>query len=207
MTQDINVGTLVAAGIEPTQARLFEDAVRFACDKFDIDTPERIAGFLGQCRVESDNFTTLEESLYYTTAERIRSVWPAQITSLAQAATLVRNPKALALAAYSDRLGNGPAATGDGWTFRGRGLVQLTGRNGYADAAVSLARPYLDQPDLLSDPADAALVAAWYWHCHHCNELADAAQWDAITKAINGSAMLQADRRRDYALAAIPVFA
>ena len=198
MTQDITVETLVAAGIAPTQARQFEDALQFACDRFEINTPARVAGFLAQCRVESEGFTRLEECLYYVTPERIRSVFPNQVASLQQAAQLVRNPRALALAAYSDRLGNGPAASGDGWTYRGRGLVMLTGRNGYSDAATELARPYLEQPDLVAQPADAALVAAWFWRSHHCNELADAGLWDAVTKAINGPAMLQADLRRQY---------
>ena len=198
MTQDITVETLVAAGIAPTQARQFEDALQFACDRFEINTPARIAGFLAQCRVESEGFTRLEECLYYVTPERIRSVFPNQVASLQQAAQLVRDPKALALAVYSGRLGNGGPDTGDGWAFRGRGLVMLTGRNGYTDAATELARPYLEQPDLVAQPADAALVAAWFWHSHHCNELADAGLWDSITKAINGPAMLMADLKRQY---------
>ena len=203
----IDVATLVAAGIAPTQARQFEDALRFACDRFDINTPARLAGFLAQCRVESEGFTRLEECLYYVTPERIRSVFPREVASIGQAAQLVRNPKALALAVYSDRLGNGPPETGDGWAYRGRGLVMLTGRNGYADAAAELARPYVDQPDLVAQPADAALVAAWFWKTHHCNELADAGLWDAVTKAVNGPLMLQADLRRQYSEEGAQVFA
>jgi putative chitinase len=193
----ISVASLIAAGIAPTQARQFAPLAA-ACDRFDIDTPARESGFVAQCRVESGDFTRLEESLYYTTAQRILQVFPSHVTTIQQAQSLVRNPKGLALAVYSDRLGNGPASTGDGWTYRGRGLVQLTGRDGYQDAAVELARPYLEQPGLVAQPDDACLVAAWFWHVHHCNELADSAQWDAITRAINGRAMLQADARRAY---------
>ncbi len=207
MTQDITVATLVSAGLHPTQARQFEDALQFACDRYDIDTPARVGAFIGQMRVESANFTVLEENLYYTTPERIRAVFSEEVTSLQQASTLVRNPRALALAVYSDRMGNGPADTGDGWMFRGRGLVMLTGRGNVADAATAMARPYLDQPWLLSDPADAALVAAWFWKTRHCNELADASMWGSITKQINGPAMEQADLRQQYAEAATQAFA
>lgn len=203
----ITVASLIAAGIAPTQARQFAEPLAAACRRFDIATPAREAGFIAQARVESVNFTHLEESLFYTTAERVRQVFSAQVDSLQRAATLLRNPKALALAVYSNRLGNGPASTGDGWAFRGRGLFQLTGRDNYTDAATSLAKPYLEQPDLIAQPEDACLVAAWFWHTIHGNELADSAQWDAITRRVNGRAMLQADMRRQYSEQGMAAFA
>lgn len=205
--QIITVQALVAAGIEPTQARQFVEPLAAACARFAIHTPARIAGFVAQCRVESAGFTRLEEGLFYTTPERIREVFPSKVPSLADAARLVRNPRALANRVYAGRLGNGDEASGDGWRFRGRGLIQLTGKAGYNDAAESLARPYITSPELVALPADACMAAAWYWHTRKLNVLADSGQWDAITRAVNGPAMLHAHERRQYAEQAVAVFA
>jgi putative chitinase len=203
----ITVQRLIAAGVPPTQARQFAESLAAACARFDITTPARVAGFVAQCRVESADFTRLEENLHYTTPERIRSVFPSRVPSLADAARLVRNPQALANRVYQSRLGNGPEASGDGWRYRGRGIVQLTGRANYADAAEALARPYVEQPELVALPADACLTAAWYWHSRKLSILADSAQWDAITRAVNGPAMLHADLRRQHAEQALTAFA
>ena len=203
----ISVQRLVAAGVPPTQARQFADPLAAACARFQIDTPARIAGFIAQCRVESADFTRLEENLHYTTPERIRAVFPSRVPSLADAARLVRNPQALANRVYAARLGNGPEASGDGWRYRGRGIVQLTGRANYADATTALGRPYVEQPELVAQPADACLTAAWFWHSRKLSILADSAQWDAITRAVNGFAMLHADLRRQHAEQALTAFA
>lgn len=204
----LTVGTLVAAGVPPTQARQFAEPLAIACSRFDIDTPARIAGFVAQCRVESADFTRLEENLRYSKPERLRQVFPSRVPSMADAAVLVAaGPQAIANRVYAGRLGNGDEASGDGWRYRGRGLKQLTGRANYADAAVALARPYLSQPDLVGMPLDACLTAAWYWHTIKGNALADSAQWDAITRAVNGPGMLQADLRRQYAEEAVQAFA
>lgn len=202
----ITVQSLVAAGVAPTQARQFAQPLAAACARFDISTPARIAGFVAQCRVESADFTRLEENLFYTTPERIRAVFPSRVPSLADAARLVRNPKALANRVYHSRLGNGPEGSGDGYAFRGRGIVQLTGRANYADAATALGRPYVEQPELVAQPADACLTAAWFWHARKLSILADSAQWDAITRQVNGPAMLHADLRRQHAEQALTAF-
>lgn len=203
----LTVATLVAAGVGPTQARVFIEPLKAACALFDISTPARVAGFIAQCRVESTNFTTLEESLYYTTPERIKTVFPSSVPSLQVAATLTCRPQALANRVYANRIGNGNEASGDGWCYRGRGIIQLTGRSNYADAAAELNRPYIEHPELVSQPSDACLTAAWYWHTRKLNILADSAQWDAITRAVNGRAMLHAHRRRQYSEEGAMVFA
>lgn len=203
----ITVASLVAAGVPPTQARAFAEPLAKACARFSINTPARIAGFLAQCRVESSEFTAMEEGLWYTTPERIRAVFPSRVPSLADAATLTRNPQRLANRVYAGKLGNGDEASGDGWRYRGRGLKQLTGRANYAAAATALARPYVEQPDLVAQPDDACLTAAWFWSSVKGNLLADSAQWDAITRAVNGPAMLLADRRRQYSEQGLGAFA
>jgi putative chitinase len=203
----ISVATLVAAGIGPTQARQFAPALAAACARFQINTPARVSAFVAQCRVESAGFTALEEGLYYSTPARIRQIFPSRVPSLGVAATLVRRPQALANRVYSGRLGNGDEASGDGWRYRGRGLKQLTGRANYTDAAVGLGRPYVEHPEWVALPEDACLTAAWYWHNAKCNMLADSAQWHAITRAVNGPGMLQADLRAQYSRDGVAAFA
>lgn len=203
----ITAAALIAAGIGPTQARQFAPSLAAACARFDINTAARVAAFVAQCRVESAGFTALEEGLHYTTPERVRQIFPSRVPSLADAATLVRRPQALANRVYSGRLGNGNEASGDGWRYRGRGLKQLTGRANYTDAAVGLGRPYVTQPELVALPEDACLTAAWYWHAAKCNILADSGQWDAITRAVNGPGMLQAAVRAQYSREGVLAFA
>jgi putative chitinase len=203
----ITAATLTAAGIAPAMAAKFAVPLAHACARFGINTPARISAFVAQCRVESGGFKQLEEGLTYTTAGRIRDVFPSRVPSITVAAQLIRNPEALANRVYSGRLGNGDEASGDGWRYRGRGLKQLTGRTNYTNAAAALGRPYVEQPDLVAQPDDACLTAAWYWHSAKCNVMADAAQWDLITRAVNGPGMLQADLRAQYSRDGIFAFA
>lgn len=203
----ITIATLIACGIAPTQARAFADPLATACARFSIDTPQRVAGFIGQCVVESVGFTRLEEGLFYTTPERIRSVFPSRVPSLAVAATLARNPRALANRVYAGRLGNGDEASGDGWAYRGRGLIQLTGRDNYAAAAAGCGKLYLERPDLVAQPEDAALTAAWFWSSAGLNALADTKNWDGITRRVNGPAMLHKAERTAATLEALEALA
>lgn len=192
----IDVPSLIACGVAPTQARIYAAPLAAAADRFGITSKPRVAAFLAQLFVESDKFTRTEENLYYTTPERIRMMWPTRVTSLADAAKLCRNPQGLANVVYANRLGNGDASTGEGWKYRGRGLIQLTGRTNYHVASDALGADYVRSPDLVAAPVDACLTAAWFWSSIHGNELADASLIDMITKRINGQAMAAADARR-----------
>lgn len=208
MTAEVTIASLVAAGVGPTQARVFAAPLAAACRRFAITTPARIAAFLAQCRAESQNLTVLEENLYYTRAERIRDVFKRlRGRGLDDIAKLVRNPEALANAAYAGVNGNGDEASGDGWAFRGRGLIQLTGRANYADAAEALDYPYHQFPELAADPGHACLTAAWFWHSNKLNVLADSWQIDAITRAVNGPARMHADLRLQFSEEAVSAFA
>lgn len=202
----ITVSTLIAAGIGPTQARLFADPLQAACGHFGIDTPVRQAAFVAQCAHESEGFVHLEESLYYTTPERIRAMWPTRVPSLYDASLLIRNPQALANRVYSNRNGNGDESSGDGWRYRGRGLIQLTGRANYMAAESAIGEPYKADPDLVATPPHAAMTAAWFFAAGGCLPLADASNIDAITRIINGSAMAGRDDRRQRFEQAVRAF-
>jgi putative chitinase len=167
-----------------------------ACARFGISTPIRQAAFVSQCAHESMMFTRLEESLYYRTPERICAIFPTSVPTIAIAMPLVGKPEALANHVYANRLGNGNEASADGWRFRGRGLIQLTGRTNYTKADTAIERPYVEHPDLLLSPDDAALAAAWFWYARSLNILADSSEIDTITRAVNGSGMEGAAERR-----------
>jgi putative chitinase len=187
---------LIAAGVNPTQAKAFAEPLKAAMALFDISTDARIAAFLAQAMIESQSFTRLEENLFYTTPARIDAVFSA-VKSIEEATLYVRNPQRLANKVYANRNGNGDEASGDGWIFRGRGLFQLTGRANYkaASEGVGMGAVYLHKPSLVSEPSDAALTAAWYWSSRGCNQLIDADNFDATTRLINGPAMLHKHER------------
>lgn len=192
----ITIAELIACGIAPSQARLFVTPLQQAMERWCVNTRARKAAFIAQTSHESAAFTRTEENLYYSRPERIRQMWPKRVASLQDAQTLTKNPQALANRVYANRLGNGDESSGEGWKFRGRGLIQLTGRTNYKLAADVIGAPYLSAPNLVALPADACMTAGWYWMTTGCNEMADASLIDQITKAINGPAMVAADERR-----------
>lgn len=191
----VNTQSLKAMGVAPEQVQMFKEPLQAACALFQIDTPARVACFLAQAVHESDKFKHLQENLFYSSPERIMTIFPSRVKTLDEAKNLTRSPRELANRVYSGRLGNGDMASEDGWNFRGRGLFQLTGRDNYKAVEIALGHPYSTQPELVGMPSHAALTAAWYWHSNGCNELADSRQFSLITKRINGPAMLGHDVR------------
>lgn len=204
----ITAAQLIAVGIKPVVADNFAEDLQRACDIYAINTQARRAAFVAQCAVESMNFTALEEALSYRTPDRILQVFQRlRPLPMTRTTRMVRNPEALANAAYANVNGNGDEASGDGWKYRGRGLIQLTGRTNYAHAGDGLSRPYIDQPDLVMHPEDACLTAGWFWSTHDLNEFADVSDIDGITRRINGPAMREAALRRDMFTRAMAAFA
>lgn len=202
----LELNRLIACGIGPTQARVFLEPLRRVFDRFEISSPVRMAAFIAESAHESANFTRLEENLHYSRPERIMAVFPSTVHSTADAAPLINNPQALASKVYANKLGNGDEASGDGWRYRGRGLFQITGRANYMVAGGALSVDLKSHPDLVAEPESAAMTAGWFWSAAGCNGLADGSQIDAITRKINGRAMLGADERRsrfDHALQAL----
>lgn len=156
-------------------------------DKYKIDTPQRQACFIGQCAYESANFTALEENLHYRADTLIR-VWPTHFT-YAMALECAQNPEKVANIAYADRMGNGNAASGDGWKYHGRGLIQLTGKNAYAACGTALGVDLLTDPDIAKTPDMACLTAGWFWDSRGLNALSDSEGYEQMTKRINGGTL------------------
>ncbi|WP_431274224.1 glycoside hydrolase family 19 protein [Variovorax ureilyticus] len=184
----LTLAQLIAAGITPTVARTFLPGLIEAFTRFEINNPRRIAAFIGQCSHESSAFTRLEENLYYTDPARIAAMFSA-LRQIDKARNYVRQPKAMANIVYAGRNGNGTPESGDGWTYRGRGLIGITGRGNYRRAGEGTGLPCEAQPDIVAEPTGAAITAAWYWRTNGLNALADLWQLDGITRGINGAAM------------------
>lgn len=194
----ITVSQLISAGITPFMAKLFQDDLNHACNEFNINTTNRISAFVAQAMIESANFIHLEENLYYTSTKRLIEIFPSRIKNLDQANKLIKNPEALANTVYSDKLGNGNFASGDGWKFRGRGIFQLTGKDNYAAASTGCRLGtdcFVNNPEYLIMPYYACLSAAWFWSANGLNELADEYRITDITKKINSGLLALAKRK------------
>jgi putative chitinase len=174
-----------ALKITPIKAEEWIDAINETFERFDISTPERQACFLGQCAHESGGFATLKENLNYS-AEGLTKVWPKRFPSLEAAQPYHRNPEKIANKVYADRMGNGDEASGEGFKYRGRGLIQLTGKDNYKACGDALGVDLVDDPDLVATPQYAALSAGWFWDKNHLNKFADANDMTGLTKRING---------------------
>jgi len=188
------VPLLVAAGFGDAQgwASRLADPMR----QRGIAGPRRVAAFLATIGHESNGGRALEENLSYS-ADRVMAVWPGRFPTRESAAAVARNPRALAEVVYMHRLGN--AVPGDGWSFRGRGLIQLTGRANYSMAADATGLPLLASPDIAAEPDTAAVIAAWWWADRRCNDLADAGVVEAWRRRVNGGLTGIEDVRRRYA--------
>lgn len=188
----VTLGELVAVGIGPTQARSFVDPLNAILPSWDVTGRLRLAAFLAQTMHESARFTKLEENLNYRAA-RIAEIWPRLAS---RSVELAMNPKALANAAYSNKIGNGDEASGDGWNFRGRGLIQLTGRANYFAASKDSGKDFVANPDYLLTPDGAIASACWFWKKNDLNKFADASNIDAVTKRINPAMAGQYERKK-----------
>lgn len=180
------------------------DALNAAFERFYINSKNQQAAFIGQCGHECGNFKVLEENLNYR-AETLMKLWPKRFPTREIADQYARNPKKIANKVYADRMGNRDEASGDGYRFRGRGCIQLTGHANYFHAGKALGVDFVKEPDLVATPQYAALTAAWFWSTHDCNRLAELQDWKALTKKINGGHIGLDDRIKhtNHALAVL----
>ena len=177
------------------------DAIVATCQEFEINTPQRIASFLAQTSHESGGYTMLTENLFYK-APTLAACWPNRFAVLgadkkpikdngklvptAVANSIAGKPELIANLVYSSRMGNGPAESGDGWAYRGRGLKQLTGKFNYTKCSEGLGVDLVTNPDLLLEPIYAARSAGWFYKTNNLAAFADVGDIKGMTKKING---------------------
>lgn len=176
------------------------DALCKILPQYDIVTPERVAAFLAQCSHESGGFKTLSENLNYR-ATTLRKVFPKYFPTDAIAnkyASLPNKKEAIANRVYANRMGNGPESSGDGYRYRGKGLIQLTGKDNYSRFASSIDMPLADVPEYLSTFEGAVHSACWYWKTANLNKEADSGDIKTMTRKINGGYIGLEDRIKHY---------
>ena len=179
------------------------DALNKILPDYDITTPQRVAAFLAQTAHESGGYSALHENLNYK-AESLCKVWPSHFNE-SIANDYAHNPEKIANRAYAGRMGNGDEASGDGWNFCGRGLLQVTGRVNYQAFADSVGMDINNVPAFLQTFEGAVQSACWFWENNNLNAYADSGDFVTMTKKINGGTLGLDDRQHRY-LQAMQVF-
>jgi putative chitinase len=163
----------------------WSSALDYTLFEFGIIEPEDVAMFLAQCGHESADFTTVVENLNYS-SEGLLRVFPRHFRDKNDADRYHRKPEQIANRVYQNRMGNGPESSGDGWKFRGRGILQVTGRSNYSRCSRYLygdEKVLLDDPDILLERRDGILAALWFWDV---NKLKGNHNIEQVTRIING---------------------
>ena len=174
-----------------------KDPLNQAMEEFNIDTPQRCAGFIAQCAQECGLFTAFVENLNYTSAGLI-ATWPSRFTTLDLAKQYEHQPEKIANFVYANRLGNGNTDSGDGWLYRGRGMIGITGRTNYFECGQALGQDLIVHPEYLETLEGAARSAAWFWKTHKLNAAADADDIIKMTLLINGGHLGLYERTQYY---------
>jgi putative chitinase len=168
--------------------------------KFQINTPLRLAHFLAQCGHESGGFKATQENLNYS-AKGLAGIFKKYFPTEAAAAPYARQPQKIASKVYGGRMGNGPESTGEGYKFRGRGYIQLTGKENYTAFGKSIGEDMTANPDKVAS-SYALLSAAWFFSKNGLHKMADGGATDAvvtsITKRVNGGTIGLADRIKHF---------
>lgn len=186
------------AGVPACDAKVWHPAIINALEWFQIRS---VSAFVAQCAHESSAFRRLEESFNYT-PEALRKIpgWSKRFTpemaqELGRTASHPANQRQIANIAYADRYGNGPVESGDGWTFRGSGLIQLTFRDNFRAAAKGIGVPIESSPQLVrNDPETAALSAAWFWHAKGLDAVLSRGTIHDVTRVINPGMLGKSER-------------
>lgn len=165
--------------------------------EYEINTPKRVAAFLAQCAHESGGFIFLKENLNYK-APSLRKVFPKYFPDDATAAAYANKPEKIANRVYANRMGNGDEASGDGWRYCGRGLIQLTGKDNYTFFAGSLDIPVEEASEYLQTFEGAVQSACFFWEQNNLNQWADKGDILTLTKRINGGTIGLEDRQKHY---------
>ena len=181
-----------AASCSISVATSWIDFLNAAMMRYDITTPYRQAGFIGQVTEETGDFLQISENLNYS-GPRLATIFPTHFHSDTE--QYAHRPQMIANRVYANRYGNRDEASGDGWRYRGSGLIMLTFKDNYLKYGTLAGHDLVAQPDALRTVSQiSADVAACYWQTHGCNELADKSDWLAITHEVNGGTNGLADR-------------
>ena len=170
------------------------DALDQLLDEYEINTPLRVAHFVAQCAHESGNFVFIKENLNYRAAS-LQKTFAKYFPTAELAAQYEKRPEKIANRVYANRMGNGDEASGDGWLYCGRGLIQLTGKDNYTFFAGSLGITTQEASEYLQTFEGAAQSACWYWEQNNLNKFADANDVKGLTRAINGGYIGLEDRQ------------
>jgi putative chitinase len=169
-------------------------------EKFGVNTPLRLAHFLAQCGHESGGFRLTQENLNYS-AKGLMGIFKKYFPTQALADAYARKPEKIANKVYGNRMGNGPETSGEGYRFRGRGYIQLTGKQNYTAFDLAVEDDILANPDLVSSK-HALSSAAWFWKKNGLNLIADTGSSTEvvtkITKRVNGGTIGLADRIKHF---------
>jgi len=171
------------------------DAMNEVFPKYEINTPQRIAAFVAQCGHESGGWRTFSENLNYS-AKALDAVFGKYFVRAGRDANeYARQPEKIANIVYAGRMDNGDTDSGDGWRYRGRGPIQLTGKANYSAFSADMGVDAVDNPDQVSEDKEVALMSAiWYWNKNKLNRYADAGDIKTLTKRINGGYIGLEDR-------------
>jgi putative chitinase len=178
------------------------DAMAVQLPQFDVITPKRVAAFVAQCAHESADFSVLSENLNYS-ADALNKLFGKYFVKAGRDSTPYhRKPEMIANVIYANRMGNGDTASGEGYKFRGRGPIQLTGKDNYwkfANDFFEDPETVMDDPDLVTDDVPTSLYSAlWFWNKNNLNKFADAGDIKGMTKVINGGYIGLEDRIKHY---------
>ena len=178
----------------------YAPALNDVMDYYEIQSQHRIAGFLAQVIHESGGFTLIKENLNYS-ADGLRKTFGKYFPSIELANQYARKPEMIANRVYANRMHNGDEASGDGYRFCGRGLIQITGRENYTNLAEALEMSLEDCVSYLETPEGACSSAGWFWDTNQLNDYCDSGDFIMLTKRINGGTNGLEDRRHYYDLA------
>jgi putative chitinase len=178
-------------------AEHWHEALSKLLPDYEINTAPRMAAFIAQCAHESGGFRFLSENLNYR-AESLMRVFPRYFHTMELARAYEKQPEKIANRVYASRMGNGDEASGDGYRYRGRGLIQLTGRDNYTFFAGSLDIAVEEATEYLETFEGAAQSACWFWESNNLNRWADAGDIVKMTKIINGGTIGLEDRKKHY---------
>jgi putative chitinase len=193
----ITQNVLTAIGTPADTADKWLPWLNKTVQKYDIKSPRRQAMFLAQLAHESGNFRFTSENLNYS-ADALERVFKKYFPTRELAEEYARKPEKIANRVYANRMGNGDEASGDGWKYRGRGLIQLTGLSNYASYALQADNEAIIKPDIVAEPEYAADSAGWFWAVNRLNAMADTGDVRAVTRRVNGGFNGLEDRESKY---------